>query len=223
MLSAALCVITLAVINGVRETRLARCADQLKRLGVAMHEHLRQNGHFPAPAINSAGRPLLSWRVALLPHLGYQSLYERFHLDEPWDSPNNLALLAEMPPEFACPSGPWPRQGQTGYLVVVGPVTEFGSVSTAFQPNRGVDIREFIDGSSNTILVIETDKLVPWTKPDDLSWAPGGPAPGLASPHAGGAHVVFADGSTRFIKATIEPRILVGLLTMNGNEVLSAG
>jgi prepilin-type processing-associated H-X9-DG protein len=221
MLAAALGVIVLGVFRDIRELRRARCAEQLKGLGSAIHEYLRAKDHFPAPAITSAGRPLLSWRVALLPYLGYRSLYDRFHLDEPWDSPHNRALLPEMPVEYGCPSGPGRRHGRTGYLVIVGPVTEFGSASTAFQPGRGVDIREITDGSSNTFLVLETDTRVPWTKPDDLNWQPGGPLPRLVSPHQGGTHALFADGSTRFIRAKIEPSKLLGLLTINGGEVLS--
>jgi hypothetical protein len=97
----------LSVGKAVRESRREQCADHLKRLGLALHAYHEKHDHFPSPAIAGRdGTPLLSWRVALLPHLGYRSLYERFHLDEPWDSPNNRALLREMPPEFACPAGP---------------------------------------------------------------------------------------------------------------------
>jgi prepilin-type processing-associated H-X9-DG protein len=71
------------------------------------------------------------------------------------------------------------------------------------------------------ILVVEADRSVPWTQPDDLNWSKGASRSRLASPHAGGSHVVWADGSSKFIKATIEPRILEGLLTITGNEVLS--
>jgi len=217
-------VVALGVGNAVRESRRAKCAVQLKRLGLAFHEYHEAHGRFPAPALaRGDGPPLLSWRVELLPYLGYRSLYERFHSDEPWDSPHNRALLAEMPAEFACPSGPGRRQCKTGYLVVVGPKTDFGSVNTPFEPARGTDIREMIDGTSNTILVFETDAPVPWTAPEDLTWAPGRPLPKVASPHTGGAHVLFADGSTRFLKPTIAPNILVGLLTINGGEVLSHG
>jgi prepilin-type processing-associated H-X9-DG protein len=215
--------IVIAVVNADRESRRGKCADQLKRIGVALGEYESAHGHFPAPCIARAdGTPLLSWRVAILPFLGYRSLYDRFRLDEPWDSPHNRSLLREMPAEFACPSGPARRQGQTGYLVIVGPVTEFGSVNTAFEPTRGVDIREMTDGTSNSVLVFETDAPVPWTKPDDLHWAPSWPAPRIASAHKGGTHILFADGGTRFVKTTIDPRILVGLFTINGNEVLSS-
>ena len=104
---AAIVVIPL-VISGIRtinqESRRKQCEANLKRIGLAFHEYHNSHGHFPAPAVaRGDGTPLLSWRVALLPHLGYRPLYERFHLDEPWDSPHNRALLAEMPAELALP------------------------------------------------------------------------------------------------------------------------
>ena len=98
--------------------------------------------------------------------------------------------------------------------------------------------------------IVETDTTVPWTKPEDLSWksiAPpprasvtpetkielprsedfqleaNAPLPRLASPHEGGAYVLLADGSVRFIKATVNRLIWRGVLTMNGGEVLSGG
>jgi prepilin-type processing-associated H-X9-DG protein len=210
-------------VGNARQMRVEQCARQLTRLGQALDRYQDAHGHFPAPAIvGPGGAPLLSWRVAILPSLGYESLYTRFRLDEPWDSPHNLALLSEMPAEFVCPSGPGRRRGQTGYLVVVGPATDFGSVNTPFEPTRGADIREITDGTSNTVLVFETSATVPWTRPDDLNWAPGGPPPRVESPHAGGAHVLFADGRPRFLKPNMNINTLVALLTMNGNEVLSS-
>ena len=210
--------------HAVRESWRTQCAGNLRRIGAALHEYHEAHGHFPAPAIVGAGgTKLLSWRVAILPQLGYKSLYERFHLDEPWDSPHNLSLVAEMPTELACPGGPARHAGKTGYLVVVGPETDAYSVNTAFEPTRGADLRHITDGTSNSILVFETDLAVAWTRPDDLQWSKGEPVPRVASPHVGGSHVLFADGAPKFLKATIDPNILSSLLTINGNEVLSSG
>lgn len=58
---------------------------------------------------------------------------------------------------------------------------------------------------------------------EDLAWTPGGPLPRLASPHDGGASVLFADGSVRFLGPTIVPTTLLSILTKNGGEVLSGG
>ncbi len=123
------------IADAIRASRRENCAVRLKRLAHALSEYHDVYGHYPAPAFAGPdGTPLLSWRVAILPYMGYRSLYNRFHLDEPWDSPHNLALLGEMPAEFACPAGPGRRAATTGYLVIVGPVTEYGSINTPFEP-----------------------------------------------------------------------------------------
>ena len=96
-----------------RERWQSECADNLRQIGRALNEYHEAHDQFPAPV--STGRdckPLLSWRVAILPRLGYQSLYERFHLDEPWDSPHNRSLLTEMPHQFGCPAPPERAGGQ---------------------------------------------------------------------------------------------------------------
>src|SRR5947209_1015931 len=61
----------------VRQAHKERCAEKLKSLGVAMLKYHEAHGHFPAAAITDKnGTPLLSWRVTILPQLGYQSLYD---------------------------------------------------------------------------------------------------------------------------------------------------
>jgi prepilin-type N-terminal cleavage/methylation domain-containing protein/prepilin-type processing-associated H-X9-DG protein len=54
------------------------------------------------------------------------------------------------------------------------------------------------------------------------AWADGGWAIGAASAHPGGCNVLFADGSCRFIKSTIDRTIWMSLGTRNGGEVISA-
>ncbi len=214
----------LGVATALRERWQSQCADNLRQFGRALHQYHEAHDQFPAPAIiGRDGSQLLSWRVAILPQMGYQSLYERFHLDEPWDSPHNRSLLLEMPREFGCPACPSGLAGKTGYLVIVGPEMDGFSANTAFAPSRGAGNHHITDGTSNSLLVLETDRFVPWTKPDDLHWSKGDPLPPVASPHAGGAHMLFADGFVRFIKSTIAPNTLMAVLTINGGEVLGGG
>ncbi len=67
-------------------------------VGQAMLRYHEDKGHFPpAATYDKEGKPLLSWRVALLPYLRHEKLYEQFHLDEPWDSEHNIKLLPQMP------------------------------------------------------------------------------------------------------------------------------
>ncbi len=226
LLFVALSIIAVAVpliAAGFQAVRCEQCNTHLKRLGLAFMEYSAAKDRFPAPAITrSDGTPLLSWRVEILPYLGYQSLYDRFHLDEPWDSPHNAALISEMPAEFVCPTLTKRQSGRTGYLVVVGPKSDMGTVNTAFEPGRGVDIREFTDGTSSSALVVETDTLVPWTKPEDLTWAPGEAPPPMRIFHTTGLHVLFADGSVRLIKPVLLFDRRLAIFTINGGEVLSS-
>jgi tRNA A-37 threonylcarbamoyl transferase component Bud32 len=97
-----------------RQTRRARevvgglwASGNLETIGEALGRYHARHDRFPPAAIVDAqGRPLLSWRVALLPFLGHEALHARFKLDEPWDSPHNRALLPEMPSVYrALPIG----------------------------------------------------------------------------------------------------------------------
>ena len=79
----------------------------LRRIGAAMRAYHDAHGRFPPAARrDAAGRPLLSWRVLILPHLGPEeaALYREFKLDEPWDGDHNRRLLARMPKVYA-PTG----------------------------------------------------------------------------------------------------------------------
>ncbi len=137
--------------------------------------------------------------------------------------PPQPCMLAEMPPEFRCPAAATHGTGETGYVVIVGPETDAYNINTPFTPTHGADIRHITDGTSNTILVLETDRSIPWTMPDNAHWTEGGAAPHWPAPTPPRAHALFADGSTRFIKATVSPQTLMMLLTMNGGEVIGGG
>jgi prepilin-type processing-associated H-X9-DG protein len=199
--------------------RRERCVGHLRRIGVALLSYHDRQGHFPAAAItDSAGRPLLSWRVAILPELGRRDLFDRFKLNEPWDSPHNRALIPLMPEGFACPSEPR-TPGATSYEVVAGPPGAFSGAKPLFDKARGVDIREVLDGGSNTLMVAETARPMPWTMPSALYFEEDQPLPRFASRHPKGFNVLFADGSARFVHDRVDDRLLRALITRDGGEV----
>ena len=91
-----------------------------------MRNYHDANKHFPAAAIRSKdGKPLLSWRVALLPMMEHEKLYDQFHLDEPWDSEHNKKLIDKMPAMYRSPKSRLKAPGMTNYVVPVGPGTVF--------------------------------------------------------------------------------------------------
>src|SRR4029077_10950256 len=144
--------------------RRAQCMNNLKQIGLAMHNFHDSNNAFPPAAItDKQGRPLLSWRVAILPYVEQSSLYNSFHLDEPWDSPHNITLVNQMPRVYLCPSEGNPKPGKTTYQVVVGPQTLFPA------EGRRIRITDVMDGTSNTFMVGEASQAVTWPAPDDLS------------------------------------------------------
>jgi prepilin-type processing-associated H-X9-DG protein len=211
--------ILLPAVQKVREAA-ARVQSQnnLKQMGLAMHNYIDSNrGRMPAAASRGPdGRPLLSWRVALLPYLGEDPLYRQFNQNEPWDGPNNRRLLAQMPRVYlAAGEQPGP-DGLTKYQVFVGPGTAFEN-----RP-QGVHFPgDFPDGSVNTILVVEAANGVPWTKPDDLSFNPNGPLPPLGGNIRSGFNVLYADGSARLIPTGTPETTIKALITRNGGEFVT--
>ena len=78
-----------------------RSMNKLRQLALASLNYMDDHQTYPAAySTDKAGKPLLSWRVQLLPYLGEEKLYKEFHLDEPWDSEHNKKLIARMPDVF---------------------------------------------------------------------------------------------------------------------------
>jgi prepilin-type processing-associated H-X9-DG protein len=208
----------LPAVQSAREAaRRAQCTNNFKQILLAAHNYHSANNTFPRDITDKDGKPLLSWRVVILPYLEQAELYNKFKLDEPWDSPNNKPLLKEMPPQFLCPSRTRPEPFTTTYR-------GFSGEGAMFETDKDIGIASVTDGTSNTIMVAEAKEAVPWTKPDDLPFDFKAPASlyGAGSPHPGGFDCGFVDGSVRFIKNSINVRVFQALITRAGGEVIQA-
>lgn len=137
-------------------TENASVEERLTRLGLALRSYTERHSRFPNQAIRSDGQPILSWRVELLPYLGYVDLYTQFKFDEPWDSPHNKQLLAKIPHEF--------RDGTSSDTRILALGTEL------FSDKRPTSVKRVVDGIGNTVAVAQVleTAAVPWTKPEDL-------------------------------------------------------
>jgi hypothetical protein len=189
--------------------------DRLKRVALAFWHYYDDHGEFPPSALRSKdGKALLSWRVLLLPYLGEAKLFREFKLAEPWDSPHNKKLLARMPKDFEPVRGAAKDSHATPWQVFTGP-------GTLFEASRACRIQDITDGTSNTLLVVEAARPVPWTKPEDLPYDPKRPLPKLGSMFPGEFLFALADGSVNRGRRDFPERTMRLLITRNDGMVLN--
>jgi hypothetical protein len=193
--------------------------EQLKQLAVAMHNWHDVHKAFPAQAnYDAGGRPLLSWRVHLLPYLGSEAaaLHRQFRLDEPWDSEHNRPLIRRMPSIYALPGSKVAHEGRTCYVRPVGE-------STSCPGRQPISVRDITDGTVSTVMIVEVDDehAVVWTKPEDWTFDPAEPTKGLGGHIAGATRSVFCDGAPHVLEDTLaDPQQLTAAFTRNGGEPL---
>lgn len=188
-------------------------SNNMKQVMLAMHNYHAAFNRLPPAAISDEdGNPLLSWRVAILPFIEEQELYEKFHLDEPWDSEHNLPLSKELPLVYESPNAPLPA-GKTVLQAVVGD-------GMGLRPTEETGFRDFRDGLSNSVMIlqVDADAAVIWSKPDDLEIDMDSPLEHLGSAEMGGFHIGMADGSIRFITENVDPELFKKMLTRAGKE-----
>ena len=137
-----------------------RRVEQLMILAELWIAYYAENKKIPADIQDAEGKPLLSWRVALLPLIGLEDLYKKFKLDEPWDSETNKELLNMMPFVFM-PLG----------SEVVPPKTTVRFFDSAGTPlaNRELNVEDMESLQTTLLFVSVTPQYaVEWTKADSL-------------------------------------------------------
>jgi hypothetical protein len=206
-----------AVQSARTAARKMSSGNNLKQIAIALHNYHETYKQFPvgeSPNIKyKDGKPLLSWRVHLLPFLEEIALYQKFKLDEPWNSPHNIKLLDEIPPVYVCPH--YEVGNQTVYLAPQGPNTAMGGA-------KRIRFRDITDGTSQTIAVIETGpgRAIPWTKPDDLAIDEDDPV-GSVGAERETFQVVFCDGSVQSISAAISGDIFQWMIQINDGHPIN--
>lgn len=176
------------------------CANNLKLIGLALQSYADQHGMFPpAYMADSAGRPMHSWRVLILPQLEEEELYQRYDFQQPWNSSHNLALVALMPDIYQCPSVDYGGRGMTSYRAATGPDSLF-----AGKRIRAPSDMSEVEAQMPAVVEMSDAPLL-WLDPRD------GEQPKLAKHadkergHRNGNNVLAADGSVRFVNdATLD-------------------
>lgn len=190
--------------------RRERVIGQLRKISQALENFREKNGAYPPTSMVSSN---LSWRVRLLPLLGYLDLYRQFQLNEPWDSPRNRPLLEQIPDEYRSPER---NDTSTCYQLVTGP-------GTAFADPDGLNPEQCSDGIDHTILLVEVhpDLARPWTAAEDYEWQPETIQHDWFGQRQDCCFVALGGVSgVRRLAADIPDAQLRGLVTSQGGEVV---
>ena len=193
--------------------RRTQSMNNQRQLALAMHSYESAYGHFPKAVITHESGHKHSWRIALLPFLEQQELYDRYRLDEPWDSPHNKQVTRDMPEFYKHPESE--SKTETNYFVVVGEGTLFDGKENTFS--------DITDGSSNTVLIVEAIRDCHWAQPVDILFEEASLVETLGGFDEKIFSVTTADGAVKTVSFEIKPEFFRSMLTIAGGEMLNAG
>jgi prepilin-type N-terminal cleavage/methylation domain-containing protein/prepilin-type processing-associated H-X9-DG protein len=178
---AVLIALLLPAVQAAREAaRRAQCVNNLKQLGIGMHNFHDTEGTFPFGAFNS---PAQSWTFPILPFLEQVAMSNSLNVNAPFYDARNSTVTSATIGVFLCPSDPGagsiivvsnePPRKKGNYVVNWGnshydqgnPNPFTGPLGTVV-PQRGpfrvntatvppYSLRDLTDGSSGTLLMSE--------------------------------------------------------------------
>lgn len=192
--------------------------NQLKQIGLAMFNYHDSHGELPPAQSDKEafkeGKPLLSWRVHILPFVDQPTLFEKFNRHEAADSETNKPLF-EKTPEIYVSDPAAPNEGKTRIVRLTGP--------EAVPLDKKFTFASFTDGTSNTIMAIElpADKAIPWSSVEDIVFDPAKPLEAIGKIPPEGLQVLMYDGSVQTLKPDITPDAFKALVTPAGGEVIN--
>ncbi len=187
-------------------------SNNLKTLAIAMHNYHDTYKRFPAAVqLGPKGTPR-SWRVTLLPFLDELEMYDQYRQEEPWDSPHNRQVTARMPDVFRAPLDERDSQ-HTSYFVLSGP----GAV---FDEHKQTGFHHITDGTSNTIMLVESKQATHWAKPEDIAFEAEGPLPRVGGWYERVFGAALCDGSSLFLPQAIHPQNFRNMILKDDGQVV---
>ena len=231
----------LPAVQAARESaRRTACFNNLRQMGIGLHNYHRDLGTFPPGGIeprmgrSSKGRQL-AWSAMLLMYLEQNPLHAKIDFGKAFDAPENAAAAATVLSVYLCPS-----TARSAPLVQGRGACDYGGIygqsligknsppNGTMLYNRAISVADILDGTSTTLIVSEDSAFEDgqWINARnvfEVAWPINrGPAfdNEIRSKHPGGANALLCDGSARFLKETMPIEILAAICTRNGGEVV---
>jgi prepilin-type N-terminal cleavage/methylation domain-containing protein/prepilin-type processing-associated H-X9-DG protein len=148
------------------------CQNNLKQIGLALHNYHDGHGYFPPVSTTTPHNH--NWVAFVLPYLEQENLARLYRQDVNWDHASNQPAVRTPVKVLLCPSAPDPGRldhlaggkvaAVTDYappatvastLVATGLVTRPANPDGVPASNKNVRLAEVTDGASNTVMVVE--------------------------------------------------------------------
>ncbi len=185
----------LPAVQMAREAaRRMSCANNLRQMGLALHNYHSAVGCFPSGVLGKSGRLkdgdlLHTWQAMILPYVEQSTLYAAYDFRVPFYAPENAEAVRQKIPLFLCPSldkdqvidGRW---GPTHYAANAG--TRPGKNDGVLFPLSATRFRDIRDGTSQTIALGELAFDVHGWAQGSLNTTSGGSGGGGAGGGTGG-------------------------------------
>jgi len=173
-------------VQKVREAAArTQCQNNLRQIGIGLHNHHDTRKIFPPGAIDAANQKLgipggvwHGWAVFILPYIEQDNLFKQYRLDLDWRDPGNAQVVRTPVSVFQCPSTPNPARLDTfdqspftgivaapsdyapnnsanSDLVALGLIQQVGNYQGVLRNNFTATMADILDGTSNTMLIAE--------------------------------------------------------------------
>ena len=171
----------LPAVQKVREAAArTQCQNNLKQIGLALHNYHSANGYFPTstrPSVNATVRN--AWTTFALPYLEQDAIFSKYDQSSNWDSPTNLQVTSKPIKILKCPTSPFQDQldgdqqvgaawapivATTDYATITSVTPQLSNLYPGqvmadvgiLECNARPTLSQVTDGTANTILVTES-------------------------------------------------------------------
>src|SRR3954468_11199376 len=139
----------LPAVQKVREAAArSQCANNLKQIGVAPHNHHDTTKYLPSNIRPVAtGTVRVRWATFLLPYIEQDNMYRNYDQTQNWSAPANLPVTSLRVKTYTCPSTPAPERLDTNPDTGWNPIVACGDYAGTY----GIDPRLFNLGLVDTV------------------------------------------------------------------------